>query len=855
MKLLRLEIQDFGAFHDFSLDLADGLNTVCRENGWGKSTLAVFIKAMLYGLPATRKTDLDFNERKKYQPWGGGTFGGSLEFECATGRFRVERTFGAREAKDEFRLFDLATGKPSDAFGSDIGSTLFGIDADGFERSAYLSERALDTEGENASVRAKLTGLVESPDDMGCYDEAQAAIDKRRKYYEVKGGRGYISDLDSELRNRTRRLEELREKQTEQAAAAEALRRAEKEVAAAEASLNRFHSSQLSAERANAVRRQYEELQSDLRAKERRLQEIVHAFGDGAVPTEGEIGMNRTRLAEFRSIQLTAQAAVLSEDEQSRLSALTRRFPKGIPTAADFDRADASERDLRDAELRLARIAAPEVPPAVLRVRQVGLPAEEALSRAAAAIDRADRLAVTESVRGKAPVRRRIPLPVPLLTLLCGIGLLILPLIPEAGLQGLPLFLGGGTLLLASLILFLAGGKPKQPAAEEHRETPESVLEPVRSMLTRYGLHRQGGNLREELTQLSLLSAQARAADASERQSARERAALTSKQTGAKTELTRFFTAFGLPYPSGDLPRALAGLRSDANELTALRRRAETLQARRTESETGLSQKQAAIRSFFDRLTAVHAGKQPEDCQMQIERLCMEHRQLTAEIAALTGRKDAFYRENRAVLDAPAPAVGSDADLRGALRAAREQAQKQRETWSRLTDQTADIPELTDRISRLQEELDTARANLSVLRNAAEYLEKAKEALSTRYMGGIQSAFQKRLDRLGKATGLQAVMDSQLTVSVRDGGATRAITTASRGTRDLLRFCARLALTEALTADGEKPFLLLDDPFVNFDDAHLRAALAYLRDVGKDTQILYFVCHPSRAGQQKRSPS
>ena len=56
MKLLRLEIQNFGKFSGYTQDLTGGLNTLCEENGWGKSTLAVFIKAMLYGLPATRKT-------------------------------------------------------------------------------------------------------------------------------------------------------------------------------------------------------------------------------------------------------------------------------------------------------------------------------------------------------------------------------------------------------------------------------------------------------------------------------------------------------------------------------------------------------------------------------------------------------------------------------------------------------------------------------------------------------------------------------------------------------------------------------------------------------------------------------
>ena len=115
MRLLRLEIENFGKLSGYSMALSEGLNTVCEENGFGKSTVAAFIKAMLYGLPASTKRNLDKNERKKYTPWQGGNYGGSLEFESDKGRFRIQRFFATKEANDEFRLFDLSTNQPSDA--------------------------------------------------------------------------------------------------------------------------------------------------------------------------------------------------------------------------------------------------------------------------------------------------------------------------------------------------------------------------------------------------------------------------------------------------------------------------------------------------------------------------------------------------------------------------------------------------------------------------------------------------------------------------------------------------------------------------------------------------------------------
>lgn len=47
MKLIKCHIENFGKLSDFTYDFTDGCNTVCEENGWGKSTLAAFLRVML----------------------------------------------------------------------------------------------------------------------------------------------------------------------------------------------------------------------------------------------------------------------------------------------------------------------------------------------------------------------------------------------------------------------------------------------------------------------------------------------------------------------------------------------------------------------------------------------------------------------------------------------------------------------------------------------------------------------------------------------------------------------------------------------------------------------------------------
>ena len=72
MKLIECYIENFGRLSAFTYRFDAGMNVLCEENGWGKSTFAAFIKAMLYGFTPTRSRSVTQNERQKYLPWQGG---------------------------------------------------------------------------------------------------------------------------------------------------------------------------------------------------------------------------------------------------------------------------------------------------------------------------------------------------------------------------------------------------------------------------------------------------------------------------------------------------------------------------------------------------------------------------------------------------------------------------------------------------------------------------------------------------------------------------------------------------------------------------------------------------------------
>ena len=51
MKLIELYIENFGGLSRYSLKFQDGMTVIEEPNGFGKTTLAEFIRAMFYGFP------------------------------------------------------------------------------------------------------------------------------------------------------------------------------------------------------------------------------------------------------------------------------------------------------------------------------------------------------------------------------------------------------------------------------------------------------------------------------------------------------------------------------------------------------------------------------------------------------------------------------------------------------------------------------------------------------------------------------------------------------------------------------------------------------------------------------------
>lgn len=197
MRLISCNIENFGRLHNYSLDFSQDIHTICEDNGWGKSTLAAFLRVMFFGLQNNnKKNDID-NDRRRYRPWQGGVFGGSLVFVAHDKKYILTRQFADKEADDFFELRDYETNLISQDFSSNIGEELFKINNDSFIRSVFISQNDCVTSATD-SINAKIGDISDNTGDIDSFDKANEIFKKFLNQNSPNFAKGSIRRMNDE---------------------------------------------------------------------------------------------------------------------------------------------------------------------------------------------------------------------------------------------------------------------------------------------------------------------------------------------------------------------------------------------------------------------------------------------------------------------------------------------------------------------------------------------------------------------------------------------------------------------------------------------------------------------------------
>ncbi len=790
MRIIECYVESFGRLSKRKFEFSSGFNCINEENGSGKTTLATFIKVMLYGMSDTKRASLEENDRKHYLPWQGGSAGGTLTFAVGDKCYRVERSFAPKAADDTFALYDLSLGRLSDDYSDRLGEELFGIDADGFERTVFLSERALAPKSDNKSISAKLSDLVGCDSDIGDMDDALKTLEAQRKFYYKKGGSGELSDTKAKITEIKARLESLEE--TEKAldeANARLLR------IKSEADSVRQDTRGLIKEHEEAAKRvaqaDYEKHCKDMKealdASLRRRDELLEFFG-GTPPTFDEIDDASYKSVEARNL-LEIGAGTSQSAELAELSAC-------------FNGKEDEIKEAKNAlELLKAHQSLQETPE-YQKIRskfKYRIPEESEV----------DEL-ISEQNKNGSPAASLCALG----GTLAAVGVILGIFVHKA------LFL-----LIAAAAAIICIGVVMSSAAKRMKK---ERLEAFFTSLSDEAMPDEAGATEALIKMRSMI-------DSAKAMMLKEK--LATEAVRILTSLEERFSAYG----------------SVVEILAKHERYTELLLAEKYQSGGKNERLLRAERLRGESAAFVARFKTTSsDPYTEIRRALTEYNMLSSEILSKRGEIEHFSSLHSFGEDAEKKAVMSLEEVDAKRRSLEEKAAELAREIA-LTERTCKAyeselemrDELLMKRAELEETLKKYEENYSTILLTKKYLLAARDNMTVKYLGKTKSSFEEYTKTISGITGEEFLMDTDFGVSKMDTGATRPIDAYSRGTRDLYNIAARLALVDSLY-EGEKPFILLDDPFCSFDDKKAAAALELLKESAKERQVIYFTCSKSR---------
>ena len=164
---------------------------------------------------------------------------------------------------------------------------------------------------------------------------------------------------------------------------------------------------------------------------------------------------------------------------------------------------------------------------------------------------------------------------------------------------------------------------------------------------------------------------------------------------------------------------------------------------------------------------------------------------------------------------------------------------------SRLEEIVASVPDLENKKSGLIELGVQYTEEFKLLSKTLEFLKSADESLRIKYREPLENSFNKYISIISDGKIRNAKIDVDFNVTIEENGVTKEHEYYSKGSQNLFEVCKRFALIDVLfTKEG--PFMILDDPFVNFDDQKIVQALDLIKKLANTYQIIYFTCHDSR---------
>lgn len=880
MQLISLHINNFGKLSNLDLDFSKGLNTFIHENGWGKTTLSVFIKSILYGMEYTTSKDVDKNERLKYLPWQGGNYGGSLRFTHGGKEYLITRTFSMKKDEDTFELRDLKTNKLSSDFSSDLGNELFGINRKTYSRSVHV---VLDQVPEvSDDISAKLNNLIESGD-VSAFEPAVKKLNEKISDLKMRGQKGELYRIQNEIDFLNNKIKEIDDKILQNGQLENKISSINKDVEELKKQQEKV-TELLSASAKYEGKLRYEQLKKDLDEGKERLK-VLSDFFNGQIPDEETLFKIDEISRDYTTVNANISNLSLSQSELDQYEELKKSFAGDIPTKEQIEACLKTEREyysFRQNE-SLKKLNEEETAEySLLKQRFGGAElSEQGISKKLSEFSEvqsmnnelhrlgAEKSSLAAKLENDRQAKKKNPLKIlsglfALLSAGTGAASFVLHL-GKAG-----LFAGFGLALLFSVIFLAAYSSGSKDLSEKEKELSEleekintlknkceEGQKSVSAFISRFSGRKEESYLPEgdSASWLSLLNKIS--IDFSRYLTLHSKASsyFTWLQNQPKVacdfenELKAFVSRFCKSQDISAVSNQIQTLNEKVNRLQALEAKVNSDAKNRQLS----SDKKEKLLQILNQ----YKTEKTLDFSAQVQ-------QLHNKINDIKNTKELLSNLNEKVRDFENDPQNDVASY-DKLKKPEEKADQLQLMLSKLSDnineknaeisnyrriieanlsETDKIEEIKNDIALLKHEKEEKTERYDILSATLNFLTQARENLDANYSDPMKAGFEKYISLL-EGTAPSLLINTDLNVMVDNDGKLYDSKYLSAGYKDMVNFCSRMALVDALFEDV-KPPLLLDDPFVNLDDEKTAKALKLVSKMAEEKQILYFACHKSR---------
>lgn len=844
MKLLKCHIVGFGNWKNQTIDFKDGLTSVCEKNGFGKSSLASFIRAMFYGLERVTKAN---NERKRALPFDGSPCGGSLDFEWQGNQYSIERSFIGKTPKDD-TLICYKNGIETKELGEIPGNVVFGLDLDSFNRTIFISPTDLEISS-SETLNAKMSHFVEGSSDGCDFSSVKESLEELKKKYkpqknaETKGllalEANKINDLEMQETN-------LSNMKAAMPAKYEKLQELDKNI-----SINQEKTKKAVSH--NALIKSWENYDREkekIDEKEKEIQQLKDKYPLGMISLAEETSM-KGLLEQYKLDGNTYANLKLSIAEKNEYDNLKLRFEEDVPTPSFLNElqelvlAHSNEKSKEPLKLSLEESS-------LIRLfdgRKVNL---ESLEKRMVTYRSLKKEYDKEPDQISVPIeQKKISLKTPLIL---GLSLFILFSI-VAILLGVFIHPGCYFLFALSVVSLLI------PVVYYFNEKKKRAAMPTSENQPNLRKKEMGENLTELKINLSS-TFKSFAVDENELEGsfALFRAKYDSylktlqheKDLNQTNELNRlsylakektlqeYFSRYH--YKGNDYANLLMNLSSDTKKYLSYVQKEKQIEEQRKELENKIHEEGEKIKELVQKYNM-------GDPNSYLNQLPIDRNALQNKEKELRKQKEdlALFKEKEHLTERPSSLEGIDLN---ALSKELEKAINDRQTLSsQIEEDERNISSLEDEVSSLSEEKDNLaklKKDYEIVSKTLKALTDAEESLKRRYISPVENQFKKYSQSLENALGEEIEMDTDFNVSfIRDGKRSGAEYLSS-GEMTLCALAYRLAITDNIFEGKEKPFLILDDIFADLDDTHIHMAKKFMESLSQNEQILYFTCHSSR---------